>query len=96
MDMICLMIVFGILYVICFLWNVLTDDGDGRNLSVWLLTISAVVFVEAFTTYASRDTPTAKDVYEGKTTLEIKYRDSVPIDTIIVFKDEFKKSTELW
>lgn len=34
--------------------------------------------------------PTALDVYQGKTTLEITYKDSVPIDTIVVFKDEFK------
>lgn len=35
--------------------------------------------------------PTALDVYQGKTTLEITYKDSIPIDTIVVFKDEFKK-----
>ena len=36
--------------------------------------------------------PTALDVYQGKTTLEITYKDSIPIDTIIVFKDEFIKN----
>ena len=35
--------------------------------------------------------PTALDVYQGKTTLEITYRDSIPIDSVVVFKDEFKK-----
>lgn len=35
--------------------------------------------------------PTPLDVYQGKTTLEITYRDSIPVDTIVVFKDEFKK-----
>lgn len=35
--------------------------------------------------------PTALDVYQGKTTLEITYKDSIPIDTIVVFKEEFKK-----
>jgi hypothetical protein len=35
--------------------------------------------------------PTALDVYRGKTTLEITYKDSIPIDTIVVFKEEFKK-----
>lgn len=34
---------------------------------------------------------TALDVYQGKTTLEITYRDSVPVDSVVVFKDEFKK-----
>ena len=31
------------------------------------------------------------DVYRGKTTLEITYRDSIPVDSIVVWKPEFKK-----
>jgi uncharacterized membrane protein YiaA len=31
-------------------------------------------------------TPSAIDVYRGKTTLEITYRDSIPVDTVVVFK----------
>ena len=34
------------------------------------------------------DEPTALDVYQGKTTLEITYKDSVAIDTVVVFKDK--------
>ena len=30
--------------------------------------------------------PTALDVYQGKTTLEITYKDSIPIDSVVVFK----------
>lgn len=30
--------------------------------------------------------PTAMDVYRGRTTLEITYRDSIPIDSVVVFK----------
>lgn len=33
------------------------------------------------------ETPTALDVYQGKTTLEITYRDSIPVDTIVIFKN---------
>ena len=32
------------------------------------------------------DIPTALDVYRGKTTLEITYRDSVAVDSIVVYK----------
>ena len=32
------------------------------------------------------DTPTALDVYRGKTTLEITYRDSVAVDSVVVYK----------
>lgn len=31
-------------------------------------------------------TPTALDVYRGKTTLEITYRDGVAIDSVVVYK----------
>ena len=34
--------------------------------------------------------PTAMDVYQGKTTLEITYKDGVPRDSVVVFKDKEK------
>jgi len=30
--------------------------------------------------------PTALDVYQGKTTLQVTYQDSVPVDSVVVFK----------
>jgi len=30
--------------------------------------------------------PTALDVYRGKTTLEVTYRDSVAVDSVVVYK----------
>lgn len=30
--------------------------------------------------------PTALDVYQGNTTLEITYRDSIPVDSVVVWK----------
>ena len=32
--------------------------------------------------------PKAIDVYRDKTTLEITYRDGVPVDSVVVFKDK--------
>lgn len=32
--------------------------------------------------------PTAMDVYKGKTTLEITYKDGVAIDSVVVFKEK--------
>ena len=32
--------------------------------------------------------PTAMDVYRGKTTLEITYKEGVPIDSVVVFKNK--------
>lgn len=51
-----------------------------------LLGLSCVVCLNAISEYIS---PTIKplDVYQGKTTLEITYKDSVPVDSLVVFKD---------
>ena len=52
---------------------------------IWGLTagiIACLCFVQAFN--VSR--PTAIDVYRGKTTLEITYRDSVAVDSVVVYK----------
>lgn len=32
--------------------------------------------------------PTSLDVYRGNTTLEITYRDGVPVDSVVVFKQK--------
>ena len=34
------------------------------------------------------DKPTAMDVYQGKTNLEITYKDNIAIDSVVVFKEE--------
>ena len=33
-------------------------------------------------------TPTAMDVYQGKTTIEITYKDGVPVDSTVVWKSK--------
>lgn len=87
-------IAFGLLYVIFLIWNILTNDKDYRLSSAILLTMSAIAFFTLFAIYENKDIPTAMDVYQGKTTLEITYRDSIPVDSVVVFKEEFKKARE--
>lgn len=86
-----IIIVGALLYVICFVWNISTKDEDGRFLSAIILTILVMVLVALTSSHKSRNAPTVKDVYKGKTTLEITYRDSIPVDSIVVFKEQFKK-----
>lgn len=35
-----------------------------------------------------RSKPKAMDVYQGKTTLQVTYQDSIAVDSIVVFKKE--------
>ena len=62
--------------------NVISSTAYG----VATLTVCIITFISAvFTTIESRN-PTAIDVYRGKTTLEVTYKNGVPIDTVVVFK----------
>lgn len=84
-------IVFGLLYAIFLFWNVSTDNKDNRVFSAFLLTISAIILAALILYDDNKNIPTTLDVYQGKTTLEITYRDSIPVDSVVVFKEEFKK-----
>lgn len=48
--------------------------------------LTASVFVFAF----SDEPITPIDVYRGKTTLEITYKDSIAVDSVVVLKEEVK------
>ena len=87
--MVVILILLGLLYMISLIWNVSADFKDVKFFSALLLTVLAIIFIALFSAYEDRNTPTAKDVYEGKTTLEITYRDSIPIDTMVVLKPEY-------
>lgn len=62
--------------------------ADDNAVFVWIgslsLTVAVLIFISILE--AKRPTPTALDVYRGKTTLEITYRDSVAIDSVVVYK----------
>lgn len=57
-----------------------------------LILITAIAFI-GWVGYSigTANKPTAMDVYQGKTTLEITYKDSVPIDSVVVFKNKEKQ-----
>lgn len=61
-----------------------------EKIGMLILGILAVICTYVALTYSgcphSKNTPTALDVYRGKTTLEITYRDSVAIDSVVVYK----------
>lgn len=81
-------------YIICFitpiiflglmLWCEKKEHGD--NTIVWFTIMCSMWALAAFVSLIEYNTPTALDVYRDKTTLEITYRDSVAIDSTVVYK----------
>lgn len=61
----------------------------GEIVAMYLILITAIVFI-GWMGYdiGTANKPTAIDVYQGKTTLEITYKDGIPIDSVVVFKND--------
>ena len=79
-----------LLLVIIFIWNISSKNTYNRAFSYFYAVIISIILDGVLIIYNSKYDPTALDVYQGKTTLEITYRDSIHIDSIVVFKEEFK------
>jgi hypothetical protein len=65
---------------------IVSDTHPGIYFGTLLACVGISVLVEA----KFKDIPSAMDVYHGKTTLEITYKDGVAIDSVVVFKNEKK------
>lgn len=52
----------------------------------WLTIMFTCLALSSLVSLITYNEPTALDVYRGKTTLEITYRDSVAIDSTVVYK----------
>lgn len=66
-------------------------DWVGMGIVVGFLILFFCITL-VFACFPDRTTPMAIDVYRGHTTLQITYKDSVAVDSTVVFKDEYIKS----
>jgi hypothetical protein len=62
--------------------------NEGMSLGVIITTL---LFIEVgiVDSIISEPTPTAMDVYQGKTTLEYKVVDDVKVDSVVIFKNDY-------
>lgn len=77
-----LTLAFGVLTIVTV---VLREVYDKEGMSAATMAC-AVLFGAFLVMILVKGEPTAIDVYRGKTTLEITYRDSVAIDSTVVYK----------
>lgn len=82
------MIIIGVILIIV---SFAIMDGDRCFISMPCALSGTALLVLGCVLLEEKDVPKAIDVYNGKTTLEITYRDSVPVDTVVVFKKEYRK-----
>lgn len=73
-----------------FVGLLITFIVSDENLGVYFGTLLACFGVAIMTANRYETSPSAMDVYQGKTTLEITYKDNVAIDSVVVFKNKEK------
>ena len=77
---------FGTVLSVIAIYAIVAKEGDNFILSTVFPTISLIGILFIIVDVGS--TPTAIDVYKGKTELQITYKGTIPIDSIVVFKNK--------
>ena len=81
-------LVFIIILFVCsivtFIENEILEDTDFTRTILCIFTGCSMIAMLLMIAYLCK--PKAIDVYRDKTTLEITYKNSVPIDTVVVWK----------
>ena len=72
-----------LLSVMCII-DIIKGNGFDSNFFVYTLFVYSFLVFLLLLSYVYK--PKAIDVYRGKTTLEITYKDRVPIDSTVVWK----------
>lgn len=85
-----MMVTLIIIGVIMLIIAIFCMGMDASGLGFLLGIIGAYILSGGMLMYYESFEPTAMDVYQNKTTLEITYKDGVPIDSVVVFKDKKK------
>lgn len=79
-----ILIFIGFIFIVVGIALIVAKDDSPRNYLAILLITFGIMFLHE---YALETSPQAIDVYRGRTTLEITYKDSIPIDSVVVFKE---------
>ena len=87
-------VIIGLL-ILVILFVIFEIDSSGKakfDLGIFfgiILSILMSVEVALLSSVLEDPKPTAMDVYQGKTTLEYTIRDSVKIDSVVIFKTQY-------
>ena len=70
-----------------FMWSIMKMIQDTKLDDIFLIFILSVYsFLVLWLSFSYLKEPRAIDVYKGNTTLEITYKDEVPVDSTVVWK----------
>lgn len=76
----------SLVMLIIGIYDSIKYDNSSINVIAFFLCIFALIILIA--TLSLKEKPKAIDVYRGKTTLEITYKDGIAVDSTVVFKNK--------
>lgn len=77
-----------IIIVVSSLVTFIESDSieDKQFMRIIMITITVCSVIAMFLIFTHLSKPKPIDVYRGNTTLEITYKDNVPVDSIVIWK----------
>ena len=75
-----------IIFLIIVLKDSISDKATYDDTPIFFITMILNIII-AFCLIINLRKPKAIDVYQGNTTLEITYKDNMPIDSVVVWKN---------
>ena len=75
-----------VIFVFCFIKYLFSSSEEDIYFHIFVICIYSLIIIVLSAICLRK--PQAIDVYEGKTTLEITYKDKVPIDSTVVWKNK--------
>ena len=82
-------LLMGLLIVSCILTSSSNSNISNIGLEICKFSIAGLFFY-SLTGLININKPSAMDVYQGKTTIEITYKDGIAVDSVVVFKEKKK------
>lgn len=82
--MIIVLIIGLIIFIISLIARIFHEDDIFFLLSI----LGIWIMSGAIMAMSINKRPSAMDVYQGKTTLEITYKNNIPVDSVVIFKDK--------
>lgn len=88
MELFIILVLTIIIWILSILFVIDIIKGNGFEDNFFIYTLFVYSFIVLLLSLSCVRKPRAIDVYRGKTTLEITYKDRVPIDSTVVWKNK--------
>lgn len=87
--MLVIFIIVIVAAIVLFIYSMVNSEMDSFCNGMMFAIGVLIAFILCYVMWG-KPLPRAIDVYRGHTTLEITYRDSIAIDSVVVWKEETK------